>query len=60
MMNERQMVAPRSQNYNYRDTLAASQKVGWRIKKSSAGTRSSTSTNPFFPKPWPGWKGFRS
>jgi hypothetical protein len=32
MMSRRPTLEPRTHNYNYRDTLAASQKIGWRIE----------------------------
>ena len=50
MMNERQTVEPRTHNYNYRDTLAASQKVEWRIEDIIGGDKKLDFTKPFLPE----------
>jgi hypothetical protein len=49
MMNERQTVEPRAHAYNYRDTLAASQKIGWRIEDIIGGDKKLDFTKPFLP-----------
>jgi hypothetical protein len=50
MMNERKMVEPRIHNYNYRDTLAASQRVGWRIEDIIGGEKKLDFNRPFLPE----------
>src|SRR6476620_10803468 len=47
MMSATQIVEPRIHNYNYRDTLTASQKVGWRIEDIIGGDKKLDFTKPF-------------
>jgi hypothetical protein len=50
MMNQTETVQARTHNYNYRDTLAASQKVGWRIEDIIGGDKKLDFTKPFLPE----------
>jgi len=47
MMSATQIVEPRIHNYNYRETLAASQKIGWRIEDIIGGDKKLDFTKPF-------------
>jgi hypothetical protein len=47
MMSATQIVEPRIHNYNYRETLTASQKIGWRIEDIIGGDKKLDFTKPF-------------
>src|SRR6185369_4686963 len=49
-MRPRQTAPPRTHNYNYRDTLAASLKIGWRIEDIIGGDKKLDFTKPFLPE----------
>jgi hypothetical protein len=50
MMNATQMVEPSTHKYNYRDTLAASLKIGWRIEDIIGGDKKLDFTRAFLPE----------
>jgi len=45
-----QTAAPRTHSYNYRDTLAASLKIGWRIEDIIGGDKRLDFSKPFLPE----------
>src|SRR5580765_5053781 len=49
-MSPGRTAAPKTYNYNYRDTLAASLKVGWRIEDIIGGDKKLDFTKPFLPE----------
>jgi hypothetical protein len=50
MMNERQAVEHSIHTYNYCNTLAASEKIGWRIEDIIGGDKKLDFTRPFLPE----------
>lgn len=50
MLDQRQTVETRTHNYNYRDTLAVSQKIGWKIEDIIGGDKKLDFTRPFMPE----------
>ena len=49
-MSPGRTAAPKTYNYNYRDTLAASQKIGWKIEDIIGGDKKLDFTKPFLPE----------
>ena len=50
MINTTQITRPKNHNFNYRDALAASEKIGWRVEDIIGGDKRLDFTKPFMPE----------